>query len=117
MKLSELRPCDKCGGRIEPSFYVVEFSLALIGGRACREVFGMATILGGLHALRVAEALAPHPEHAVIVVGDEDPSLKVQLLICSTCFFDGAIDLAMLWEAVRQRCERAEATAGKDVDQ
>jgi hypothetical protein len=108
MKLSELKPCAKCGGAIEPTFYVVEFSQALIT-HAAREVLGNALILGGVHSLPIAEALAPRPDDAVMVFGDKDPQLKNRLLICQECFLGGALDLAVMWEALIEQRKRSEA--------
>jgi hypothetical protein len=99
VKLSELKPCANCAGAIAPTFYLVEFSQAIISGQAAREVLGVASILGGLHALPVAEAMAPRPDDAVLVFGDKDASLKTRLLICQECFLSGPLDLARLWEA------------------
>src|SRR3990172_1147169 len=41
MKLSQIRPCDNCGRKIAPSFYVARFSIALFNPRATNEVLGM----------------------------------------------------------------------------
>lgn len=104
MKLSELRPCANCCGSIAPSFYVIDFSQGVLDGRALRETIGVSTILGGLHALPIAEALSPSPD-VTLIFGDKDPSLRTRLLVCADCFLGGPIDLALLWEAHNQRRE------------
>lgn len=97
MKLTDLRPCDNCQGKLVPTFYVVRFSQALFNARAANQVLGLNQIFGG-SAFGLAEAFAPNPDGAVMVFGDKDPSLQTELLVCQECFTMQPIDLARLSE-------------------
>lgn len=106
MKLSEIRPCDNCGGKIVPMFYVVRFSVAMFAPRATNEMLGLTQMFGG--SLQLAEVMGADPE-AVKIAGDEEPALWTDLLICQDCFMgisrDGSrvikpLNLALLAEKV-----------------
>lgn len=114
MKLTELRPCDKCRGPIEKGFYVIEFSQAMVNPRAANEVLGLAQMFGGISGLGIAEAFAPRAEEAVLVFGHRDPTLKTRLIICQRCFLDGPLDLALLWERRIQAAKASEDTTAKE---
>lgn len=116
MKLSELRPCVACGGKLVPPpvFHVIEVrdQLACLNERAMRGVFGVAEIIGGMHqlgALVRAEALSPDTDRAVTVAGEgaapEDREHRaahtVRLFLCSNCY-GGALDLRLLCERARE---------------
>ena len=94
MKLSELRPCDCCGGKIAPNFYVVRGSLAVFSPQAANATLGLTTMFGG--ALALAEAMSPDPE-VVKVAGEFDKSLWSELFLCQTCYM-GNVNLAMIGE-------------------
>lgn len=95
MRLSELRPCDKCGGLIAPLFTVVRVSQAMINERAARGVLGLTTMFNG--ALGLAEAMAPEPE-AVMVFGDKDGRLMTEILLCQECALMSPVSLGSLVE-------------------
>lgn len=94
MKLSEIRPCDNCGGKIAPLFYVLRISQAMFMP-STNEVLGLTQCFRG--ALALAEAMAPEPE-VVMVLGDEDKALQTELFICQECLTMKALDLAALME-------------------
>jgi len=96
MKLSDLRPCDNCGGNISPTFYVVRTTLAIITP-AANQVLGLHQYLGG-KSLALAEVMAPEPD-CVKVCADEDPRAQTELFLCTRCFTSHCIDLAVLTEA------------------
>jgi hypothetical protein len=98
MKVSDLRPCDKCGGKIAPLFYRVRFTQALINPDAVNQFVGMHRFFGGKASAALVENFAPASTDAVLFFGDKDRSLEVELLICNDCFLNGGIDLAMLSE-------------------
>lgn len=103
MKLSQLRPCDKCGGELVPVFYVVRACPAVIDQRATQSVLGVAGILGGLRrpgALGVAECLAPESD-CVVVSGEKDPGLWSELFLCTECW--AGTDVAGLAQAVSEK--------------
>ena len=102
MKLSEMRPCAKCHGKVAPIWYVLRVSQAMINPRAGNQVLGMMQMLGGNLAL--AETIAPEPD-CVLVMGDKEPALMTELNLCQGCFMEGGIDLALLMEASGERDE------------
>lgn len=97
MKVSELRPCDNCGGPIAPAFTVVRFSQALINADAVNEFMGMHRFFGGRAHPALVENFAPASRDAALIFGDKDKLLETELLICQDCF-TGEINLAMLME-------------------
>lgn len=97
MKLSEIRPCDKCGGPIAPIFQVVRMSIAVFDPAAVNQTLGIHRMFGG-KALRLAEAMSPQPE-CVTVGSDKEPELETLLLLCQSCYCDD-INLAVLAEKV-----------------
>jgi hypothetical protein len=107
MKLSECRPCDKCGKKISPIFYVIRFSQALFTPAANRTL-GMIQYMGGNVAL--GEEFAPESDDAVLVLGDKQKELMTELFICQPCFLMGALDLASIWE---KRSDQIKAEAEK----
>ena len=89
MKLSQVRPCDNCGGKIAPTFYVVRYSIALFKKSAVNTTLGMHQMLGGgCWALAIAETMSPEPDAVRIVMdgGDDDSKqLTHELFICNDC--------------------------------
>ena len=73
MKLSALKPCDVCGGKIAPVFYRVTVEQMIINVTAVNQVIGLATMFGG--ALGIAEIFAPN----------DDVTLKFQENTVSLC--------------------------------
>ena len=96
MKLSELKPCAVCKGKIAPIWYVVRISQAMLKPQATNQVMGLMQMFGG--NLAVAEAMAPDTD-CVMVMGDEEPSLMTEINICQNCFLHGSLDLVILTEA------------------
>lgn len=116
MKLSELRPCDACGGKLKSDmaagFYVVRFSLAIFKPQAVNQVLGLTQMFGG--ALGLAEAMAPESD-VVIVAGDQEPQLMNELLVCMDCFLMKPLDIAILGEKRNHEIDaavQAEKTKG-----
>ena len=101
MKLSQVRPCDNCGGKIAPMFYVIRFSMAMFKVREVNTNLGLAQMFGG--NLGVAEAMSQNAE-AVMVFGEEKSELWTELFICQACFTGDPnkprVDLAILAERV-----------------
>lgn len=103
MKLSELKPCAICKGKIVPVWYVVRISQAMLKPSAANSTLGLVQHFGGLGnpgALAVAEAMSPEPD-CVMIFGDAEPSLMTEVTICQNCFLMGELNLAMLMESVR----------------
>ena len=77
IKLSELRPCDFCGGPVGSTFHVIEVKHAFLG-QGAREVVGM------MHMgfpLGLAETMSARGDEAVIVA--EAPELVTRLFVCT----------------------------------
>ena len=57
MKISELKPCENCGGKIAPVFYRVTVEQIAVDGNAVARMLGLSAMLNG--SLGVAEVFAP----------------------------------------------------------
>jgi hypothetical protein len=106
IKVSELRPCDHCGGPIAPMFYVVRLSLALIDHRAVNEFMGMHQFFGGRAPVALVENFAPSAADAVLVAGDKEPSLMTECWICQDCYLGTPLNLARLTESRHARTRK-----------
>lgn len=105
MKLSELRPCDNCGGAFKGGmFQVVRMSLAFVKPTAANQVLGLNQFLGG--ALGLAEAMAPEPD-AVVVGMDQDKRVMTEVFLCQDCFIE-PLNYAILAEKVNARLNKNE---------
>lgn len=105
MKLSDLRPCDNCGGAYKGGmFYVVRMSLAFVKPEAARQVLGLNTYFGG--ALKLAEAMAPEPDTVVIGM-DMEKQTMTEVFLCQDCFIE-PLNYAVLAEKVNARLSKDE---------
>lgn len=98
IKLSELRPCDNCGGRIAPIFHHVQIRHAIINPRNANSVLGMMLMCGwgqSGQSLAVAEAMAPGADNAAEVLSE--PDATVTLYLCPKCVSED-VNLAVLME-------------------
>jgi len=85
MKLSQIRPCDNCGRKIAPSFYVARFSIALFNPRATNEVLGMTQYFHG--ALGLAEIMSPRADVITVAMDEaQGKELMVELFVCAECY-------------------------------
>lgn len=111
MKLSELPICVECDKPvIRPEsrgpFYVIRASLATVNPKAASGVFGLTTIMsaGGppsAAAIKVAEAMAPDAEGAIMILGDKEPTLMTEFALCQNCALMGENRFA-LWLVKRE---------------
>lgn len=109
MKLSELRPCDNCGGSFKGGFFeVVRTTLAFVKPSAAQQVLGLTQIFGG--ALRLAEAMAPESD-AVVIAMDNDKLLMTEIFVCQECFMK-PLNYAALAEKVSDRLSKDEVDDG-----
>lgn len=108
MKLSALRPCDACGGPLlKPhvaTFLVVESQQAMINPVVVQQLAGMGAvwnqdIFKSPRALAMAEIFIPQSDDAVWRLGDKEPELKSNLLLCLEC----ATPVMLLVERVNSR--------------
>ena len=106
MKLSEVRPCDCCGGKIAPQFYLVRGSLAIFSPQAANATLGLTQMFGG--ALALAEAMSPDSE-VVKVAGEFNKELWSEFLLCQECYMK-PVNLAMLGEKRAEVEERKRET-------
>ncbi len=77
IKLSELRPCDFCGGPLGQNFQVITIKHAFLG-QGAREVLGMM-VMG--FPVGLAEIMSARGDEAVIVA--EVPELVTRLFVCN----------------------------------
>jgi hypothetical protein len=98
LKLSELRPCDNCSGKIAPIFSVIEIKMAVFNARNVNAVLGTNQIFGG-RALKLAEAMAPGADDAVEVLENKDGITT--LFLCQQCCM-ADVCLAVLSEKVHK---------------
>jgi hypothetical protein len=103
MRLSDLRPCENCGGPLGGSFVVLRSSQAMLNPKAARVVMGTTMILGG--ALRLAEAMAGGADEAVLVFGDKDRELLNEFLLCQDCGA-GEVNVGRLASQAQARARR-----------
>lgn len=104
MKLSEVRPCDNCGGPIVPIFYVVRTSIAVFNPDTVNQNLGLMRMFRG--SLALAETFSSDVE-AVKIGGDEDKRLWADIILCQNCYV-GDVILALLAEKI------ADKQAGED---
>lgn len=100
MKLSQLHPCDNCGGKIGPQFYVIRASLAFIKPVSLQQHLGLTMMMGGSVAL--AEIFAPDDDVAV-VAGDQEPVLMSEIILCQDCAMMKEHNIIMLMEKAASR--------------
>ena len=102
MKLSDLTPCDGCGGPLftPPGrwFQVVRTTGALVTPAGVEIVQAAARQAVPLHRLE-----ADRGSTSVVVVGDREPRLLDEVKLCVTCYHDRPIA-----EIARRRRERLE---------
>lgn len=80
MKLDDLRPCDGCGGPVNPIFFRIVISHMAIDQTAVRQRVGMGQFFGNSSLASVFDAFG-------------DDAIKElpgkTLLLCTSCFCDG----------------------------
>ena len=97
MKLSELRPCDRCGKPIAPIFYRVVVEQHLVNPEAANEVLGLRQMVG---SLRLAETMASRPDATTALA-----PLTETLLLCQSC---GIYAMGPAIEAKNERSRQGE---------
>lgn len=113
--LLELRPCDNCGGPIHSLFYVVRSSLVSVDVNTVNQFIGMHQFFNGKASAALLENFVPGAATAVRVVGDEDPTLMTELLLCQDCHFNKPLDLSLLIERANER-QRAREAAEQEAN-
>lgn len=90
MKLSELRPCDNCGGVLHRGgvFHVVRHSIALIDSRKANQVLGMTQFFRG--HLGLAEAMTGDGD-VVTVAMDRERSMGSEIFLCPECYLASGV--------------------------
>lgn len=88
MKLTDLRPCDRCDGPIGVVFFRVSVEQHVVDLNEARRHMGLTAMLGGSSQL------------ASVMGTDSDESTKVAtkrtLLLCPACFCEpGGVPVAM----------------------
>lgn len=80
MKLSELRPCDFCGGPVGLCFRFIEVRVAVVRPDAARQVMGLSVAHG--FPIGLAEEFAPEADRAVA----HSEELTDKLFCCTECY-------------------------------
>lgn len=111
MKLSELKPCAKCGGKLEgqhgsPIFYVINVSQAVLNPTAINHVLGMHQYFQG-KALGLAELMAPDSDEAAVVLAEQPGIEWTKLFLCMDCGMAGDINIAELMEKTNEEQEKS----------
>lgn len=107
MKLSDLRPCDNCGGPLKLGiFYVVRASLAIVRPQAANQVLGLAQVFQG--SLGLAEVMAPEAD-CVKIAGYDEPCLWNEIIVCQDCFMSD-LNVAAISEKVNNRNAKEESS-------
>ncbi|MBL8752247.1 MAG: hypothetical protein JNK15_03015 [Planctomycetes bacterium] len=96
MKLDDLRPCDACGGPVNPVFFRLRVDQMVVNQAAVRERVGLAQFFGGND--RLASVFDARGDTAVAEASQQT------LNLCCSCFC-GAHDVAAAWEKVCKRNE------------
>lgn len=112
MKISDLKPCAVCKGKIVPIWYVIRISQAILNPGAARSTLGLVQHFGGIEkagALAIAEAMSPEPD-CVMIFGDKDAGLMTEIFVCQKCFLHEPLDMAVLMEAAREKEAEAVST-------
>jgi hypothetical protein len=112
MKLSEVRPCDNCGGPIAPIFNVIRVSPAIFNPREVNQVLGMTQMFGG--ALGLAEVMAGGNDAVKVAI--DDPAYKdsvVDIYLCNKCCA-GGVCIGELTEKVSAIKAKQGGDIGKD---
>ena len=108
MKITDLRPCDNCGGPIGFTFYIVRSSLAVVKVQSVREYMGLGTMLG---SPRLAEVMGAHQDDVVGLMADQtDEGGKRngwdEIYLCIDCRC-GDVNIAVLIEKRTRAIEEA----------
>ena len=102
MKLSELRPCDFCGGPLIPQFYILQYKQAIFTPQT-QQMLSATQIMGG--SLVIAEALFPRADEAVLIIEDAPGIDSLEIIVCRKCFMEREIrfvDLMGVTEKLNQ---------------
>jgi hypothetical protein len=114
LKLSELRPCDNCDGKIAPIFNVVEVKMAVFNTQSINSTLGLAQMFGGIQrpgAFALAECMSPGGDDAVSILEERDAI--TQLFLCQNCMCSH-LNLAAVAEKRNNQLEKErERLAGK----
>jgi len=107
VKLTDLHPCDNCGGRVDPIFFVVRVSQALVMPGARGEAESM---FGDGQA--PTSSLWRNSEDAVLVFGsgraaNNTSNMYTEALVCADCFHSGRATLPRLVERLGRADELA----------
>ena len=93
MNLDQLRPCDACGGAVNPVFFRLRVDQQVVNQDAVRERAGMLQFFRG--NMRLASVFDARGETATGSVS------VTEVILCTTCFCS-SVELAGAWE---QRCK------------
>jgi len=83
MKLSELRPCDSCGGPLKGGvFRIVETRFAAVNAREANGTLALTQYFGGGGgAFALAEVMSPTPDAVKVT-----PKVLEKFFLCMECW-------------------------------
>ncbi len=92
---TRVKPCENCGGKIGPDFYIVKLSQALVDPSAVNRYVGMTQYFQGHTALADVFATDKTLEH---VMQGEDANQWPEMIICLRCFAGNPILAQLLFD-------------------
>ena len=90
MNLDDLRPCDGCGGQVNPTFFRVRIEHMVVNQTAARQRFGMEQFFGSPKLASVFDAYGDQAVRA---------ATHAELRLCVACFCDGSA-IVGTWQKV-----------------
>ncbi len=100
-KLSQLRPCDNCGGPINPILYQVTVQQCGIDNNAVRKGLGLADFFGGGGAGLALAGIMGTDDDVVKPIGE-----PVDLVLCTSCVCYGGSNQTPLAILIEQRAQQ-----------
>lgn len=108
MKLSDLRPCDNCGGPVGTSFNLIRHSLVVMNAHKANRVLGMSMMFDG--SLQLAEVMGTDPD-CVTIAGEFNPALWTDFYVCNECYYKKFLSILALMEKRIEQLEKAQVKA------
>ena len=101
LKLSEIRPCDFCGGQLRGGvFRSLIVGYGAVNPQKANQVLGLTQMFQG--HIGLAEMFAPHAEEVITITDREEfPELSTLLFVCTECF-SRPLEVAIALERMRE---------------
>jgi len=116
--------CVVCKGPLGAVFMRIRVDRGVINAGAARRHMGLTTFFGGgVGASALAGIFSPDPEPWVKFTADVDALGATSLCLCSGCYCEAPIDVAVLEEAANARAKAAQpdnqegSRDGEDIEE